>query len=265
MTNDEQELTILLVEDDEKACEEIRSYTEQLDDITLLGVTNDADEALELAQDFMPDAIILDLELHVGSGNGIYFLSQLHRLKLRNMPYILITTHNTSNVTLEAVRQLGADFIITKYQKDYTGQKPIEVLRMMRNAIQRHSSSDTDAPPSPAESERKLTLRIQHELDHVGISPKAIGYQYLTEAITMATHRPTPNLARLIASKHNKTSASVERAMQNAINRAWSNSDPEDLSRYYTAVINYERGVPTLTEFVCHYANKLRIEFNIKV
>lgn len=258
--NTQQELTILLVEDDENACDEIRAYVDSLDDIRLVAVTNDAKEALELMKYHMPDAVILDLELHVGGGNGIFFLSRLHDMALEHIPYVLITTQNTSNVTLEAARQLGADFIISKYETDYSGQKPIEVLRMMRNAIQRHSSPATPTPLSPADIDRKLTIRIHRELDHVGISPKAIGYQYLTDAILLAIHEPGPNLSRTIAQTHNKTYASVERAMQNAINRAWSNGNTEDLLQHYTAVINYDRGVPTLTEFVYYYANKFRNE-----
>ena len=88
-----------------------------------------------------------------------------------------------------------------------------------------------------------------------------MGYEYLTEAIIIATKEAVPNLPKLIADNHHgKTPASIERAMQNAINKAWSNGNPEDLARNYTAVINYERGVPTLTEFIYHYANKFRNE-----
>ena len=257
----QRELTVLLIEDDKFACEEIRNYIDKLDDMRLLGITDDSNKALDMVKYCVPDAIILDLELHEGGGNGLFFLSKLHDLGLEKLPYILITTQNTSNVTLEAARQLGADFIITKYERDYSAQKPVELLRMMRNAIQRHSTHDTTFPTlTPAEQDRKLTIRIHRELDAVGISPKAIGYEYLTEAIIIATKEPTPNLSRLVAAKHGKTPASVERAMQNAINRAWSNGNPEDLSRNYTAVINYERGVPTLTEFIYHYANRFRNE-----
>lgn len=256
----QQELTVLLVEDDENACEEIRNYIDQLDDIRLVGMTNNANEALELVKYHVPDAIILDLELHLGGGNGIYFLSKLHDMALDKLPYVLITTQNTSNVTLEAARQLGADFIITKYEQDYSGQKPVEILRMMRNAIQRHTPSIATAPQTPADIDRKLTVRIHRELDRVGISPKAVGYQYLSDAILLAIHEPGPNLSRAVAQKHSKTTASVERAMQNAINRAWSHGNTEDLLQCYTAVINCDRGVPTLTEFVFYYANKLRNE-----
>ena len=114
----QRELTVLLIEDDQFACEEIRNYIDQLDDMHLLGITDDSNKALDMVQYCIPDAIILDLELHEGGGNGLFFLSKLHDLGLEKLPYILITTQNTSNVTLEAARQLGADFIITKYEID---------------------------------------------------------------------------------------------------------------------------------------------------
>lgn len=256
----QHDLTVLLIEDDKFACEEIRNYIDQLDDVSLLGITNDSNEALDMVKYYIPDAVILDLELHEGGGNGLFFLSKLHDIGLEKIPYILITTQNTSNVTLEAARQLGADFIITKYEKDYSAQKPIELLRMMRNAIQRHSSPDTTLAITPAEQNRKLTIRIHRELDAVGISPKVIGYEYLTEAIIIVTKGATPNIAKQVSGKYGKSPASVERAMQNAINRAWSNTNTEDLTRNYTAVINYERGVPTLTEFIYYYANKFKNE-----
>ena len=49
--------------------------------------------------------------------------------------------------------------------------------------------------------------------------------------------------------------------MQNAINRAWKTTDIDDLLRYYEARINSERGVPTSTEFIYYYANKIRAEY----
>lgn len=50
----------------------------------------------------------------------------------------------------------------------------------------------------------------------------------------------------------------ISRAMQNAILYAWRISAIEDLTTYYTAKINYETGVPTPTEFIYYYANKIK-------
>ena len=44
----QHELTVLLVEDDKFACDEIRDYIDQLDDMRLVGVTDDGNEAHDM-------------------------------------------------------------------------------------------------------------------------------------------------------------------------------------------------------------------------
>ena len=89
-------------------------------------------------------------------------------------------------------------------------------------------------------------------------NPKAIGYKYLTDAILLVMEGHTNNLCTTIGDKYSKTDASVERAMQNAINNAWRSNDIDELLKHYSARINSDRGVPTLTEFVYYYANKIK-------
>lgn len=261
----ENELRILLIEDDETACEEIRSYVDTLDDVCLTDVTNNSFDALSLVQDTLPDAVILDLELHQGGGNGFLFLAGLKDLGLPKQPYILITTNNSSNITFESARMLGADFILAKYESGYSAQYVIEFLRMMRNVILKHSSSSKSSSHSSTESvdqlNRKLTQRIQRELNLIGVSPKAIGYRYLTDAILITIHSSESNLCRKLSEKYRKSDVSIERAMQNAINRAWRTNDPDELLAHYTARINADRGVPTIMEFVYYYANMLKVEY----
>lgn len=260
----EKELRILLIEDDETACEEIRSYVDTLDDVCLTDVTNNSFDALELVRDTLPDAVILDLELHQGGGNGFLFLAGLKELGLTRQPYILITTNNSSNITFESARMLGADFILAKYESGYSAQYVVEFLRMMRNVILKHSSSSKSSSHSVESVEqqnRKLTQRIQRELNLIGVSPKAVGYRYLTDAILMTIHSSETNLCRKLSEKYCKSDVSIERAMQNAINRAWRTNDPDELLAHYTARINADRGVPTIMEFVYYYANMLKVEY----
>lgn len=65
-----------------------------------------------------------------------------------------------------------------------------------------------------------------------------------------------------VARKWGKAESSVERAMQNAINRAWNMADTKELLANYTAIIKSDRGVPTLTEFIYYYAMKIRPDFD---
>lgn len=256
-----RELNIMLIEDDTSVCKRFAEYVDIIPDISIMAVTNNSYRALELIQECLPDAIILDLELNQGKGNGLLFLQELNTLSIPFKPFILITTNNSSTITYDYARQLGADFIMSKHQEDYSEKSAIDFLQMMKDIIQnniRSSHPDYAKSEAPSAREKRLTRLISMELDHVGISPKAVGYKYLTNAILLVIDGHTGSLCTTIGKKFSKTDASVERAMQNAINSAWRSNDIDELLKHYTARINSERGVPTLTEFIYYYANKIK-------
>ena len=260
----DKKLSILLVEDDKAACQAIELYIDELDDVSLIGIVSSSDKALEYVKTCMPEAVILDLELHQGSGSGLLFLSGLKQLDLPFYPFILITTNNSSVLIYDYARQAGADFIMAKHQADYSAKKVVDFLRMMKGAI--HSKIATRAPEhstteAPEQRTKRIARRISLELDYVGISPKHIGYKYLSDAIQLILKEPTNKICTIIGSKYGKTESSVERAMQNAIDRAWRTSDIEDLLEHYTARISSDKGTPTLTEFIYYYANKIKNEY----
>ena len=260
----EDKLEILLIEDDPEVC---RDFTEQIldtEDMILIGVTNNAYKALDLIKDHLPDAIILDLELHLGAGNGLYVLQELQMLSLPKAPYILVTTNNSSTTTYELARKLGADFIMSKHQEGYSNKGVLEFLRITRPVIvnaHRRQDPQPTSEETVEQQNRRLRRRISTELDYVGINPKSIGYNYLIDAIIIMMKQPTQNLCTLIAQQYGKSEPSIERAMQNAINRAWKMANINDLLCHYTAKINSAKGSPTITEFICYYANKLRNEY----
>lgn len=260
----EKRLSVLLVEDDERACKDIKNYIDTLDDLELIGITNNSGKAIEYMKDFMPDAIILDLELHQGSGNGLLFLDEVKHLDLYNNPYILITTNNTSAITYEYARQSGADFIMAKHQTDYSSKNAVDFLRIMKETIfskKINLSPEHNTIESPDQKSKRILRKINQEMEYIGVSPKAIGYKYLVEAIQLIIDKPTYNMSAVIGSKYGKTDFSVERAMQNAINKAWRTSDINDLTEHYKAKVNSEKGVPTLTEFIYYYANKIKNQY----
>ena len=256
-----RELNILLIEDDIDTCKHFTEYADLTKDISISAITNNSYRAVELLTEYLPDAIILDLELNQGKGNGLLFLQDLHKLSLPFKPYILVTTNNSSALTYDYARKYGADFIMSKHKDDYSEQAAIEFLKMMKDIIQNNISQNrTDYNPdeSSSQKEKRLIRLIDIELNQIGISPKAIGYKYLTDAILLVMEGHTNNLCTTIGDKYSKTDASVERAMQNAINNAWRSNDIDELLKHYSARINSDRGVPTLTEFVYYYANKIK-------
>lgn len=261
--NLEKELTVLLIEDDTLTCKNFRNYIDKLEDVILVGITNNSYRAIEYVSEYLPDAVILDLELNNGLGNGLTFLKDLKALNPAIKPYILITTNNSSSTTYNYTREMGADFIMYKHQSDYSEKNAVDFLIMLKDIIrknQKNIETDTAAEEPPIRTKKRMARLISNELDLIGISPKAIGYKYLMDAIQIASEGSQSNICSIIAAKHGKTDASVERAMQNAINKAWRTNSIEELLAHYRAVISSEKGVPTLTEFIYYYANKINNE-----
>ena len=253
-------LSILLIEDEPSECQEMIRQIEATNDVSLVGVTNNTIKALEYVVDMQPDAVILDLELHKGYGNGLTFLESLRKLE-RSVPiYILVTTNNISSVTHDGVRKMGADFIMIKSQEDYSAKGVIEFLCSLKNII--HSNKKVaiylDEANSPEQKQQRIKNRTIRELERIGIAPNALGRKYLIDSIVHVTNGNNENILSTISKRHSKTEASVERAMQNAINKAWKTSHIDDLEKYYTARIQSARGVPTIMEFIYHYAEKIK-------
>ena len=252
-------LTLLLIEDDPVACNELQDYFDSCEDMTLIETTNDSNIGLKLVCAHLPNVVLLDLELHHGSGNGLMFLNDLKKLQISHTPYIIVTTHNMSDVTLEQARLLGADFIITKYDASYSPEYIASTIRLMQAAILRKNTSIAPlADVTPAQVENLTIKRIQREMELIGINPKNKGYNYLVDSIHNYMKDPSINLSRSLVGKYNKSEKSIERAMQNAIKRAWDTNDIDDLLKYYTAYIRPDKGFPTLMEFICYYANKIK-------
>ena len=56
----------------------------------------------------------------------------------------------------------------------------------------------------------------------------------------------------------NATVTDITNGIQNAIFHAWRITPIEDLTKYYTARVNYETGVPTPMEFIYYYKDKVK-------
>ena len=130
----------------------------------------------------------------------------------------------------------------------------------MRNC---HSTKISLYIRKDAAKEQRLRRIVTGYLNKVGINPKFLGSKYLTDAIMIIIDDSEADISNEVGKKYKKTSASVIRAMQNAIDNAWKNTNTDDLETYYTARIDLNRGAPTITEFVYYYAEKVKMENNL--
>ncbi len=246
--------SLLVVEDDRVLCRRYEKLCEQSMYFNLIACCDNAAGAIVIIKNNCPDAIVLELELNGGGGNGIEILQMLSETDLPRKPVVVVATKNISTVTHNVCRRLGVDFIITKTQSDYSESMVLDLLKQLTAGM------SASAGAKKAEKDVDVNVLIARELDAVGINAKLKGRTYLCAAIRMIIEKKRPNISAEVAQYYGKSAPSVERAMQNAINSAWRNTDIETLEANYTAYINPKKGVPTVTSFIYYYADKIRAE-----
>ncbi len=252
-------LTVFIVEDNIDECRALEDYAEKFYDISVVGCTSSAEQAVKDIRRFRPHAVIIDIELHKGSGSGLDVIRKINSdADLKPRPYILVTTNNTSAVTHEYARLQGADYIMSKHQENYSEKVPIDFLIKMKNIILKNNSENiADGNETHEQYLKRIRRRIITELNQVGINPKNAGYQYLLDVISLTIENPSENAFQKIAEKRKKTYKSVMSSIENVIKKAWRTTSYDDLYRNYTANITSESGIPTVTEFIYFYANKI--------
>ncbi len=260
-------MSILLIEDDELECEKFKSYTETIENAKVVAVTNSSDKGIELFKRFMPEAVVLDIELHKGQGSGLEFLEKIKECITNFKPIIVVTTNASSSLLYNELHDEGADLIFYKHQSDYSPKIVVSALLSLRKTLYKFGSNRTDVEDSihiESEAERsdRISDMINSELDLIGISPHLKGRDYIHDAILYLIEckntGDSESVFNYLANLYKKTASSIGRVMQTSINRTWMTSSPEDLELHYTAKVNFQTGVPTPTEFIYYYAKKIQ-------
>lgn len=254
-------MKILLIEDDVNEWNIYKEIDKKRNEIEFVAMTGSDIEGLQYVKDYKPEGIILDLELNKGSGTGtgFNFLTELKQLDLDSMPKIVVTTNICSDSVYEFLHENGVEFIFYKKQNNYSQENVINTLLLLKgytNNIKVETKEEAD------NSRNIISDKINKELDLIGVSTHLQGRKYLHDSILYIIenqdYENKVTVTQYLVSKYKKSNSTISRAMQNAILHAWRISSLEDLNTYYTAKINYETGIPTPTEFVYYYANKIK-------
>ena len=238
-------ITILLVEDDINECAIYKNIVKNREDVKIIAITNSSTKALEEFNAYKPDVVILDLELTDGEGSGFEFI---------------VTTNVHSNTVYDYCHSNNIDFVFYKKQKNYSQENIINTLLLLRGYKNTNKVINIE---DDKKQEDVIITKINKELDLIGVGTHLHGRKYLCDAIYFIIQSGDDSKVSIVqhlVAKYRKSSSTISRAMQNAILHAWRITPIEDLSKYYTARVNYETGVPTPTEFIYYYSDKIRKE-----
>ena len=263
-----KKITVLIADDNQEFSMTLASYLENQEDMEVIGIAKDGNEAIDMVKNISPDVAIVDVIMPHLDGIGV--LEQVNELQLEKKPiFIMLSAVGQDKITQKAIG-LGAEYYVVK---PFDIELLIKRIREMKeykpgtntNFITKEIKQQY-IELSSENSEDNLEALVTNIIHEVGVPAHIKGYQYLREAIIMVIedieviNQITKRLYPQIARKYKTTPSRVERAIRHAIEVAWGRGQTEVVENIFGYTISASKGKPTNSEFIAMIADKLRLE-----
>ena len=266
-----EKTTILIADDNQEFAQTLARYIQEQDDMEVIGIAKDGEEALDMIANVMPDVALLDVIMPHLDGIGV--LEKLNIIKCDKKPMcIMLSAVGQDKITQKAVG-LGAEYYVVKpfdielLIKRIKELKNFKPSQNVNNFITKEVKTQyVEIPVDGAKNQENLEALVTNIIHEVGVPAHIKGYQYLREAIIMVVNdidvinQITKSLYPKIAIKFNTTPSRVERAIRHAIEVAWGRGDQKTVENIFGYTISASKGKPTNSEFIAMIADKLRLE-----
>ena len=267
-----EKITVLISDDNFEFAKTLSDYLDKDEEIQVVGMAKDGEEAVSIVKALKPDIALLDVIMPHLDGLGV--LEQINAMNLSNPPIcIMLSAVGQDKITQKAI-SLGAQYyvvkpfdinLLIKRIKELKHYVP-SVNKVSNLAIREVKTQYIDIPEEDKRSEEGLEALVTNMIHEVGVPAHIKGYQYLREAIMMVINdidiinQITKQLYPEIAQKYHTTPSRVERAIRHAIEVAWGRGEPAVVESIFGYTVSAARGKPTNSEFIAMISDKLRIE-----
>ena len=266
-----ERIKVLVADDNREFAATLVKYLSKEDDLEVVEVARDGNEAYEKIVDTNPDIVLLDIIMPHLDGLGV--LEKLNDTPMSKKPMcIILSAVGQDKITQKAI-SLGAQYYIVKPFDIDVLVKRIKELNYFQpaqnknNFISREIKAQyIDISPENKKNEENLEALVTNVIHEVGVPAHIKGYQYLREAIIMVVNnievinQITKQLYPDIAVKYSTTPSRVERAIRHAIEVAWGRGQTETVESIFGYTVSAVKGKPTNSEFIAMIADKLRLE-----
>ena len=265
-----EKIKILIADDNQDFSATLASYLGNQEDMEVVAIVKDGEEAIDLISAKSPDIVLLDVIMPHLDGIGV--LEKLNVIKLNKKPIcIMLSAVGQDKITQKAI-VLGAEYyivkpfdieILVKRIRELKNYKPVSNQNILSKEIKQQYIEINSESKKSEENLEALVTNIIHE---VGVPAHIKGYQYLREAIIMVVkdidviNQITKSLYPEIASRFKTTPSRVERAIRHAIEVAWGRGQADVVENIFGYTISASKGKPTNSEFIAMIADKLRLE-----
>lgn len=265
-----EKLTVLIADDNHEFSMTLASYLEKRDDMEVIAICKDGNEAAQVIANTSPDIAILDVIMPHLDGIGV--LERINTLKVKKKPiFIMLSAVGQDKITQKAIA-LGAEYYMVK---PFDIQLLIDRISEIKNYNPTYNTTFIsreikpqyiDVPTKDKNGDDNIEALVTNVIHEVGVPAHIKGYQYLREAIIMVVddieviNQITKTLYPQIAVKYKTTPSRVERAIRHAIEVAWGRGDQKTVENIFGYTISAAKGKPTNSEFIAMISDKLRLE-----
>lgn len=245
--------TVIIADSTEDFCSNLSAALKRTEGFQVLATASDGEQAIRLVTERKPDILILDLML--AKQDGLSVLKAIANME--HKPVTLATSRFVTDYVASAAANLGVRYLMLK-PCDMSAL--VERLEEIRNEDKQKKSPVKHTNDASIES---MVTNIIHE---IGVPAHIKGYQYLREAIIIATqdmdviNAITKVLYPQVAKTFQTTPSRVERAIRHAIEVAWDRGDLDTLQRFFGYTVSNTKGKPTNSEFIALIADKLQLQ-----
>ena len=266
----EEKISVLIADDNQEFSHTLSNYINSQNDMEIVGMAKDGNEAIEMIKNIAPDVVLLDVIMPHLDGLGV--LEKINALNISKKPTsIMLSAVGQDKITQKAIL-LGAEYYVVKPFDIELLIKRIREIKIYKPSannnffIREIKQQYIDISKSDIKKEENLEALVTNVIHEVGVPAHIKGYQYLREAIMMVVNdidvinQITKSLYPRIAMKFTTTPSRVERAIRHAIEVAWGRGQQEAVENIFGYTISAAKGKPTNSEFIAMIADKLRLE-----
>lgn len=237
---------VMVTDNTTEFCEKIGKAIAEHEGMQLVGVANDGEEAIRMVERLKPDVLVLDLML--AKRDGLAVLRCVNKMDKR--PMVIATSRFITDYVASSAANLGCRYLMLKPCDEYALIERIEEAGGWER--QRHYRISESV---------KLETAVTEILHNIGVPAHIKGYQYLREAIIIASkdadvlNAVTKVLYPAVAHTFQTTESRVKTAMRYAVDIAWERGNPEALDKHF----GYSQDKPRVSDFIASISDFINL------
>ena len=222
-----RKISVLIADDNQDFSHTLASYINSQEDMEVMAIAKDGNEAIDIIANTTPDVALLDVIMPHLDGLGV--LEHINTITNEQKPIcIMLSAVGQDKITQKAIN-LGAEYYVVKPFDIELLIKRIREIKHYKpgqgnSFITRETKQQyIDLSANESKKQENLEALVTNVIHEVGVPAHIKGYQYLREAIMMVVNdidvinQITKSLYPKIAIKYGTTPSRVERAIRHAI------------------------------------------------